>query len=68
MLRFIVVNRFKCQVSGCESTRYETIDVDVPELEDRLRRGGSGENGYDVTDLVGVEVLDKTRSPDEQTA
>lgn len=46
----------------CVTAKFETLDVDVPELERRLRRGSvsRGGPGYDVTELVGVEILEAT--------
>jgi hypothetical protein len=35
---------------------YVTIDVDLPELENLLTRGGKGENGFEMWRLVGAEV------------
>jgi len=62
MLRFII----KCQESnndiGIQNTRLYTIDCDVAELEQALRRGGFSENGYEIHDLVGVEVIDSSCS------
>lgn len=60
MLRFVVRRKQKDSlVSGAEWETLETIDVDLPELERRLEQGGFGDSGYDVTELVGVEVLPK---------
>ena len=56
MLRFILKNKYSCEISGNSGERYETIDIDVPELEKILIRGGFGESGYDKTELIGVEL------------
>lgn len=42
---------------------YETVDIDVPELESILTGGGWGENGCDVRHLAGVEVRQDTTKP-----
>lgn len=57
MLRFIVKRRTNDCYSGAMFSNLQTIDVDVPALESALDRGGYGEQGYDLTELVGVEVL-----------
>ena len=59
MLRFILVRRRKDAHTGCESAAHFTLDADVEELENVLRRGGFGPNEYDMTELIGVEVLPK---------
>lgn len=58
MIRFILKRRMDNSYD-CVSAHFETVDVDVPELEAMLRRGGQniGGPGYDITELVGVEVL-----------
>ncbi len=57
MLRFIVSKNWKDQVSGAEGQSFITIDGDITELEDRLRSGGFGENGYEHYHLIGVEII-----------
>jgi hypothetical protein len=55
MLRFIL----KRSEANYEYNRtsLETHDLWVPELEALLLRGGKGDCGHDMTELVGVEVL-----------
>lgn len=57
MLRFILKRRSDNSY-GATSELLETLDLHVPELEAALTRGGMGEGGpgYDLTDLVGVEI------------
>ena len=44
-------------ISGCEiANQLFSIRVDVPVIEAELRRGGFGESGFEVIELVGVEV------------
>lgn len=57
MLRFILKNSYKDSCNGAEVENFFTMDFEVPELEQQLRRGGFGENGYQFNQLVGVEVL-----------
>ena len=50
---------FKRRIMGSDGAAFEsfkTVDVVCPELRERLTRGGYGD-GYDITDLVGVEIL-----------
>jgi len=66
MLRFIV-RRTECDMNagGHLNESYQTLDLEVPELEDRLTCGGRGPMGFEVFDLVGVEVR-KAVSENEQ--
>lgn len=57
MLRFIIRRRYKDQWSGLEDDGFETVDIDVPELERILTSGGFGEHSWDIRSLAGVEVL-----------
>jgi hypothetical protein len=41
-------------------SKFRTLDVELPELEEALRSGGFGEDSYEVTELVGVELLNGT--------
>lgn len=56
MIRFILKRRVRDNVSGYDETSIHSVDIDVPELEALLSRGGSGENGFDFTALYGVEL------------
>ena len=38
-------------------SNFRTLDVDLPELEEALRSGGFSEDSYEVTELVGIELL-----------
>ena len=57
MLRFILRRETFYEVNQMRGGGHFTVDIDVPELEALLKSGGSGESGYDMTDLVAVEVL-----------
>ena len=57
MLRFILNRETFYEVNQMHGGGHFTVDIDVPELESLLRSGGSGESGFDMTDLVAVEVL-----------
>ena len=57
MLRFIIQNQREDGRLGVGFVDYYTLDIDVPELEAALTRGGHGEMGFDRHSLVGVEVL-----------
>lgn len=58
MLRFIIKRNFQASY-GPEMEGYETVDIDVPELERILLGGGmaSGGPGHDIRNLEGVEIL-----------
>jgi len=57
MIRFIV----KCERKNIDSpviTTLHSIDVDVPEIERVLRRGGYDQRSYEYWKLEGVELLE----------
>lgn len=64
MLRFIFRRTVKDEFNGLETTRLVTLDIDVPEVENVLTRGGSSEAGYDFTDIEDIEVLPQNKSSD----
>jgi hypothetical protein len=66
MLRFILKRRIKDNVSTLEYENFYTLDVDCPELERHLLRGGCGEDMYDYTDLIGVEILETEQKQEEK--
>lgn len=57
MLRFIIKREFSPPHCGVAMNSMETIDIDAPELERILCSGGYGPDGYDVHELVGVEII-----------
>lgn len=57
MLRFIIKRQQKCSVTGLETSCFETVDIDVPELEAIILGGGTGNGGYDVREVAGIEAL-----------
>ena len=57
MIRFIVQNQHYDGNLGGGWIDYYTMDLEVPELEEALTRGGHGEMGFDRHILVGVEIL-----------
>lgn len=57
MLRFVFqVSRLDGN-TGLKTKGIETIDIDVPELESVITKGGLSENSYEVHDLFGIEIL-----------
>ena len=42
---------------GIERKDYTTLDVELPELEALLKRGGKGPMGFESWRLLGAEVL-----------
>lgn len=57
MLRFICKHQLK-DGSGCQFEHFYTLLLSVPELEELLKRGGRGEDSYDMTTLSGVELVE----------
>jgi len=47
-----------------ETEGFETLDFEAPDLEAALSGGGWAEDGYDVRDLSGVEVLPSRENSD----
>ena len=43
--------------SELESTHFETMDCECPNLESLLTSGGTGMNEHDWRELIGVELL-----------
>ena len=58
MIRFILKRKYHNEYNDMRSSHHETILCDVPELEAAMCRGGSSENGYDVTEFVGMSIED----------
>ncbi len=60
MLRFVIKRRWaRVDEGGASGENLITFTADVPELETYLRRGGMSQNGFELFDLVGAEVLDE---------
>ena len=56
MIRFILRRETLNEIHMATET-YRTIDIEVEELEELLNRGGHGEDSFDITHLVGCELL-----------
>ena len=56
MIRFIVECHEMVFDSGLNRNEYTTIDVELPELEALLVRGGKGPGGFESWRLIGAEV------------
>ena len=56
MVRFILKRTVCDQHTNYIHEGFETIDIDVPQLEELLNRGGLG-RGFDETKLEGVELI-----------
>jgi hypothetical protein len=68
MLRFIIKRqRYDGTCLNALFTSFETVDCEVPKLEDALRQGGcgGGPNGdaFDRPELLNVEVLEPGERP-----
>ena len=60
MLRAIFRRRFKDGTSGIElENQLFTIDFENADIENQLKAGGFSESGFEVRELLGVEVFDK---------
>lgn len=56
MIRFILKREVLCGNTGLKDETFETVGLKVDALEEILTRGGTGENSFDITKLVGVEI------------
>lgn len=57
MIRFIFQREIE-NGYGALVVTFETVDIDVPELEAIMKRGGQGNGGpgHDITRFMGVEL------------
>ena len=58
MLRYIMKCKWGDTTSGSSGLNYYTIDGDAESVEKKLKDGGCGESGFEIHELVGVEVID----------
>ena len=59
MIRFILKNTYKDPSNESVTDRFITLDADVPNVEQELKGGDCGEVGYDITTLIGIELIIK---------
>ncbi|MDZ4851725.1 MAG: hypothetical protein SGI77_20755 [Pirellulaceae bacterium] len=59
MLRAVLRKKTRDAHSGYETDCLYTIDFSESRIESELSRGGCGESGYEVVELVGVELIAK---------
>lgn len=57
MIRFIMRRRWRDSESQASGEQLYTVDGDVAKLEYQLRHVGHGPNGYEIHELVGVELI-----------
>lgn len=57
MIRFVIECHKRQYDPGIERRDYVTVDVELPELEALLKRGGHGEGGFESWRLLGAEIL-----------
>jgi len=55
-IRLIFSRHWSESTGFSEDVSFETVLVDCPEIENRLKRGGRGD-GYDYTKLLGAEIV-----------
>lgn len=54
----LIIRTDGARVPGYQETSFQTVDVDLPEVEQLLNAGGFNEDGtFLARNLVGVEVL-----------
>lgn len=63
VIRFIIKTQRVCRISGMDYSGLSTFDAECPELEDLLSRGGSGESGCEIHQVVDAEI---TEQPNEK--
>ncbi len=61
MIRFVIEKHEVQYGPGLDRRDYLTLDLDLPELEGLLRRGGKGEGGFESWRLLGAEILEETK-------
>lgn len=64
MLRFILKRETFQEPIQMHTDDFFTVDIECDKLETYLRRGGQGLYGYDMTLLVGVEIIERNQSTD----
>lgn len=58
MIRLIVeCHEINCN-SGVDRRDYVTLDVELPQLEELLKRGWRGEMGFESWRLLGAEIIE----------
>jgi len=57
MIRFILETSVHDDISHASYKSIHTIDIDVPQLQNKLDVGGYGEHGHHICQLIGVEIL-----------
>ena len=63
MIRLIVERHEMQYGPGIDRRDYVTLDVELPELECLLLRGGKGEGGFESWRLLGAEILTTPTTP-----
>lgn len=56
-VRFILKLEVLDRYSGAQYERLYTLDMQAPELERELCRGGMSQEAYELVSLVGAEVI-----------
>lgn len=56
MLRFIIERHEMVYDAGLDRRDFYTIDLEIPELEAAIKRGGQGPGGFESHRLLGAEL------------
>ena len=57
MIRMIFKRTVFDTNANLREEEFETKDIELPEVEKLLMRGGSGQGGFDCTSFVGLEII-----------
>jgi hypothetical protein len=57
MLKAILKRRWRDEISGATGEAFYTLDFRCDALEEQLRRGRMSQNGFEIVELTGVELM-----------
>lgn len=60
MIRVVLSTKYKLEC-GLESEEFSTIDIECPDLEERLTEGGFSQDTYHRTRAIALEVRPDTK-------
>lgn len=68
MIRVMFERNTVDNISGLNLIRYYSLEFECPEIEAELKRGGSGENGSEFSNLLAVELIDPEKSNSRESS